>query len=296
MYQPSPAIPPGLDPSDWLSMVEAVEAEARRILATTSTPQVRQSLRILQANLAAMGLTIDQAAQGSVLLGDYFAPQLAKSHRMLLEAQDAHAAASAADLEDILSFPIVPNTGALAAAVSRTRQAITADWERLAASAQAGVVEALRGGMVAGQNPKVVARRIAHQAEMSYDRGLTIARTEMADLYGASRSDTMTRSERIDGWWWRARPDGCAICQAMHGEVFPTDEPRRNHHQCRCVMVPHVPGITDPPDPRTAEQIEAKLPKSWPKGESREFWRGQVAAVDNPSWRPSYRMRKPTSE
>lgn len=295
-YSPSPAIPPGLDPSGWRSMIEAVEVEARRLLSARSGVGVSSRLLALRENLRAAGLAADQAAAGAVLLGDYYAPALAKSRALLLAAQQTHGDDAVNELASFLNangYSVAANPGALAATVARTQAAITSDWERLAAFTRQGVLDGLRGGMVAGANPVTVARQIASVGELSYSRALNIGRTEMRDLYTAARLDYMQGSDVIEGWWWRARPDGCGICQALHGETFDSNEPQLAHHMCRCVMVPHIPGITDPDKPRSASAIEARLPGNWPKGQTRDYWLGQVRALPNDGWRPSYRMVKP---
>jgi hypothetical protein len=118
----------------------------------------------------------------------------------------------------------------------------------------------------------------------------------MADLYDSARFATMRAPENAavfsGGWWWRARPDACALCQALHGEVFDVGTDPHRHHQCRCIIVPYTAAAPPPPH-RSADDIAAQLPASWPRLDTREDYRRLVGLRENRRWRPSHTMRHP---
>lgn len=104
----------------------------------------------------------------------------------------------------------------------------------------------LAAGIAAGDNPRVVARRIAAAARdavnMGLDRALTIARTEMLDAHRAATAAT-DRAHRdvVAHWEWEATLDRrtCGACLSMHGRRFDLDEDGPDgHQQCRCARNP----------------------------------------------------------
>ena len=73
---------------------------------------------------------------------------------------------------------------------------------------------------------------------------MTIARTEMLRAY---REGTRRRYAEagIREWIWLSAQDRrtCPACLALHGKRFKVDEPQRGHPNCRCTMVPAIPGV-----------------------------------------------------
>ena len=107
------------------------------------------------------------------------------------------------------------------------------------------VAERLTTALLTGQNPRAAARSVmATGAELTRSRADTIARTE---LLRAQREATRSRLEDapgIDEWVWLSAADSrtCAVCWAMHGTRHPVTETLDGHPNCRCTMVPAVPG------------------------------------------------------
>lgn len=107
------------------------------------------------------------------------------------------------------------------------------------------VRERLTTGLLTGQNPRDVARAIVNDGtEIARSRANTIARTE---ILRAQREATRSRLEDADGideWVWLSAADSrtCAVCWGMHGTRHPVTETLDGHPNCRCTMVPAVPG------------------------------------------------------
>ena len=125
------------------------------------------------------------------------------------------------------------------------------------------VAERLTTALLTGQNPRDAARSVmATGAELTRSRADTIARTE---LLRAQREATRARLEDapgIDEWVWLSAADSrtCAVCWAMHGTRHPVTETLDGHPNCRCTMVPAVPGGSADKIP-TGEELLAKLPE-----------------------------------
>lgn len=110
----------------------------------------------------------------------------------------------------------------------------------------AGFARILVDGVGAGRNPRAVARELVRVGMRPLHRALTIARTEMIRAYReASRAIFGRHTDVIEGWIWHATldPRTCASCLAQHGEFHQPTESLASHPNCRCAMVPVVPGI-----------------------------------------------------
>ena len=124
------------------------------------------------------------------------------------------------------------------------------------------VAERLTTALLTGQNPREAARAVmATGAELTRSRADTIARTE---LLRAQREATRARLEDapgIDEWVWLSAADSrtCAVCWAMHGTRHPVTDTLDGHPNCRCTMVPAVPGGSADKIP-TGDELLAKLP------------------------------------
>ncbi len=105
--------------------------------------------------------------------------------------------------------------------------------------------QALTAGLAAGWNPRRVARWAAQKATgLGLARALTIARTEMLRAY---REGARMRyaEDGVEEWIWVSARDRrtCPACLALHGQRFKVEEPQRGHPNCRCTMVPVIPGV-----------------------------------------------------
>ncbi|WP_163540828.1 phage minor head protein [Occultella kanbiaonis] len=153
---------------------------------------------------------------------------------------------------------------ALEAIVNRTTQQVTALTRPLSVEAVQVMNRELIRGIALGDNPRDAGRRMVRRLEGGFNGGLTrattIARTEMLDAHrNASHAQDLANLDTLTGWTWAATLDTrtCPSCLAMHGRVFPVDEPGPFDHQNgRCARVPKTKtwaelgftGITEPVD------------------------------------------------
>lgn len=113
----------------------------------------------------------------------------------------------------------------------------------LGADAKKRATDALVEGLMLGQGPEAVARRMRDALGGNMARALTIARTETLRAYReATRATYAANSDVVQGWRWAsARNDRtCAACWAMDGKVFETDTPMGTHPNCRCSLLPNT--------------------------------------------------------
>lgn len=107
------------------------------------------------------------------------------------------------------------------------------------------VRERLTTAILTGQNPRVAARAIMRDgADMASSRAETIARTELLRAQREATRDRLDKSDVVDQWVWFSAADSrtCAVCWGMHGTRHPTSETLDGHPNCRCTMVPLIPG------------------------------------------------------
>lgn len=247
---PSPAIPPGMDPKAWRLIIDAIAEEAADLAVALQSGKplgkgMASRIRSLKAQADAMralvpwGKTADADVVATWALKGLIRP-MREAGDALKKSLPAHALAAAQELEDFAKangFTATGNPEALQATAARFTQAITHDWERLTADTQQQIRSGVARGMVGGKNPREVARAVkgavTEAGAMTYSRARLIAQTEMGDLYDSARLQTMANNEDIfGGWWWRARPDACPICQIKHGMIHETAEPTNRHHNC----------------------------------------------------------------
>lgn len=110
--------------------------------------------------------------------------------------------------------------------------------------ARKAIVDELRRGHRAGDNPRTVARRIRKRVRgVALGRAMTIARTEMMVASWEATAADFQRDALVTSWQWQATFDGrtCMICRAMHGTIHPKSERLRSHPNCRCAMLPVTP-------------------------------------------------------
>lgn len=126
-------------------------------------------------------------------------------------------------------------------------------------------MDALVEGLMLGQSPRKVARRLRDVLGVQLDRALTIARTEMLRVMRlASRESYRNNEHVLDGWIWHATLDErtCFACVMMHGTLHPLDEVLESHPNCRCAMAPltkdwdelGIKGMPKRPNIKTGEE------------------------------------------
>lgn len=240
---------------------------------------------------------------------------------IILAAADTHyqqlLAQLPPDVEQSGRFGLgVLDPDAVDAIVARTTERIHAATLPLAADAVKALKTELRRGIVVGDNPRVVARRMVHRANSRFAGGLAraerIARTEMIDAHRAADQAMAERNRSvIAAAVWTATLDArtCIACVARHGMEFPPEEfGPTDHPQGRCVFVYRtktwaelgIPGVEDatPVDP-VAER-DAWFENLTPESQDAAFgaraallrngtvtWDDMVTVRDNPDWRSS---------
>lgn len=135
---------------------------------------------------------------------------------------------------------------ALQAIVERTSQQVTSLSLPLTDQMTRAMRSALIRGIVAGDNPRTVARDMLTRLEGVFNggrnRALVIARTEMLDAYRAANmagEDSM--KDVLQGWTWGATLDNrtCPSCFGMHGSEHKLSESGPiDHQQGRCCRLP----------------------------------------------------------
>lgn len=117
------------------------------------------------------------------------------------------------------------------------------------------VQDRLVTGLAKGENPRVIARKMAADTEAGgiLDRPLyeqmRVARTEPLRAYReSSRATYKANADVVVGWEWRAFPSKrtCPFCLAMDGTIHDIDEVFASHPQCRCTSLP-VTSLSDTP-------------------------------------------------
>lgn len=211
----------------------------------------------------------------------------------------------------------VLDTDAVDAIVARTTERIHAATLPLATDAVAALKTELRRGIVVGDNPRTVARRMLTRTQGRFAGGLAraerIARTEMLEAHRAADRAMVDRNrDVVAAAVWTATLDArtCPACVAMHGVEFPPEETGPiDHQQGRCVFVYRtktwaelgIPGVQDVSaavdmqgerdawwDNLTPESQDAALGKARADHlRNGGRWEDLVTRRDNPGWRPS---------
>lgn len=114
--------------------------------------------------------------------------------------------------------------------------------------AREAAAAALVEGIVLGEHPRKVARRLRQSLAGQLSRAQTVARTEMMRAWREStRRSYQANSNIVQAWVWHSAADGrsCPACWAMHGTEFPLVERLDGHPNCRCAMVPKTRTFAD---------------------------------------------------
>lgn len=124
------------------------------------------------------------------------------------------------------------------------------------------IADQLVQGLALGQSPRTVADAITKGMEISRNRALTIARTEMLrSARGASQRTYAANDDVLNGWYWLCAHSErtCAACLAMDGTFHELTESLESHVSCRCAM---RPGLRDIPmtHPQTGAEWLAEQP------------------------------------
>lgn len=96
-------------------------------------------------------------------------------------------------------------------------------------------------GLTTGVNPRETSRQIGQLFSAERNRLDTIVRTEtLRAAREGSRKNMLNNTDVVKGWQWYSRRDRrtCAVCFAMHGEMFELKTRMATHPNCRCTMIP----------------------------------------------------------
>jgi SPP1 gp7 family putative phage head morphogenesis protein len=212
--------------------------------------------------------------------------------------------------------PVVPEEVGLArgaaqqiGAFTQTNAPVGQLFAQFGPEAAKTLTDAITSGVIAGKNPRVIARDMRQALGGSLTRALTIARTETLRAYReASRAAYQANADVLQGWVWTADLSNrtCPSCWAQHGSVHPLDEVMATHPRCRCSMVPKTkswrelgfgeqPGGLDiEPGPAAfrklpeADQRRILGPSKYDAYKRREITLPDlVAKRESPTWGPS---------
>jgi SPP1 gp7 family putative phage head morphogenesis protein len=96
-----------------------------------------------------------------------------------------------------------------------------------------------------GKGPRQTAREMIDGTAASLNHSLTVARTEQLRVYREAARQQYESSGLVESYRrLSAKNDRtCAVCLALDGEVYPTNELMHVHPNDRCTMVPNVTGM-----------------------------------------------------
>lgn len=203
----------------------------------------------------------------------------------------------------------------VAAIVKRTSGRITKQSYPLPGRATTIMKRELVRGMLAGSNPRTVARRVIDRSERIFNggmnRALVIARTEMLDAQrAAAKLGEQANADVLATWIWTSALGlrTCPSCWAKHGTEYPLDQPGPEDHHCgRCTRTPKTKSwrelgfdIDEPPSllPNAMDRFGQLTPEqqldilgparyaAWQSGKyPMNTW---TARHDNDGWRDSW--------
>lgn len=138
-----------------------------------------------------------------------------------------------------------PAPEALTAIVARSTEQIHSATRPLAPWVVQRMKQELIRGIVVGDNPRTVARKILKDTERAFNGGLaratTIARTEMLDAHRrGSQAAAQANTDLLAGWLWQCTLDRrtCPSCLSKHGTLHPVDDfGPIDHQNGRCARV-----------------------------------------------------------
>jgi len=135
----------------------------------------------------------------------------------------------------------------------------------------ARISHTLVDGLTKGDNPRVIARELAKQVDVSKSRAQTIARTEIIRVHAEGQLDAFERmgvTELGVMAEWSTAEDArvCKLCRPLDGVVLKVEEahgllPR--HVNCRCAFVPANLGEDESKQKRTSGSIQRAIDASY---------------------------------
>ena len=102
-------------------------------------------------------------------------------------------------------------------------------------------------GIAMGIGPGETAKQMVVGMEYALNHALTVATTEQLRVYREASRQQYESTGAVLGYKRFAAKDSltCALCLALDGEVYPTDEFNNVHPRDRCTMIPIVRGVSE---------------------------------------------------
>jgi len=113
--------------------------------------------------------------------------------------------------------------------------------EKYVGDAAQNLSETMVTGMVAGWNPKKVAREMRNAYGMALTDSLRLARTEQLRAYRTANLQSYNANSDIVTSWRRMSanlPNSCIACLLMDGTVYTLGESMDDHPNGKCYLVP----------------------------------------------------------
>lgn len=98
----------------------------------------------------------------------------------------------------------------------------------------------IQDGLLKGEHPTQIARRISDEFDLARPKAVKIARTESTRVFNQAAGDRYQKAG-AKKWKWLAANDErtCPDCGVRHGQIYEFgDEQPPAHPNCRCTMVP----------------------------------------------------------
>lgn len=199
-----------------------------------------ERLRLLEQQVVSEVTQIARSANGAISAARWHAIELAQAHA----ATQTAAAMGEPPVGVTFSFARLPADAVrVLVADLDPRASLGGLLEELAPAARAAVRSALTDGLILGESPSAIARRMRSAVGGSAVRATTVARTTLIRTYkSASLASYRANSDVVTGWIWLATLSArtCAACLAMHGTRHGLDEEFHDHPRGRCCAVPWV--------------------------------------------------------
>jgi len=158
---------------------------------------------------------------------------------------------------------------------------------KYAGDAAQALSETMVTGIVAGWNPRKLAREMRSSFGMGLTESIRLARTEQLRAYRAATLETYRANDDIVKGWTRrsARlPNSCLACLMEDGREYGLDEQMDDHPNGKCYMVPRTVtyaelGI-DAPEP----EFNPGSGKEWFEAQSEQTQRGIMGAISKDAY------------
>lgn len=186
-------------------------------------------------------------------------------------------------------------------------------FDTLAIDYKIDVEEYLQVGILNGENPRKIARKIRDKSLIPLHRAETIARTESVRAARAATVENYNNNLTLIKQYQRicsADRRTCPACWALHGEVYELNQIMPSHPNCRCIIIPVTaswgeitgdPTFDEESDKiQTKEELFSKLPDKQKRevlGPDRyRLWADGMpldnfaSVTINPDWGPTTRI------